>query len=57
MGAKFQDDVFTVPQMNSMLSGAIDCTANQDIKMTGGQHLILLATDANGSDKRIEILL
>jgi len=48
---KVQDDAFAIPQMNSMLSGAIDCVANQDIKISGEQHLILLATDANGSIK------
>lgn len=38
-------------QSNSVLSGAINCAENQDILVTAGQHLILLATDANGKIK------
>lgn len=49
---KVQDDALSsVPQSNSVLSGAINCVENQDIVITAGQHLILLATDANGKIK------
>ncbi len=49
---KVQDTALaSVPQSNSVLSGAINCVENQDIAITAGQHLILLATDANGKIK------
>ncbi|PYG89524.1 Ig-like protein group 2 [Ruminiclostridium sufflavum DSM 19573] len=45
------DALSAVPQSNSVLSGAINCAENQDIAIAAGQHLILLATDANGRIK------
>lgn len=48
---KVQNDEFAIPQMNSILSGAVNCIANQNIKITDGQHLVLLATDDNGCIK------
>lgn len=48
---KVQNDAFAIPQMNSVMSGASDYGANQNIPVTAGQHLILLATDANGKIK------
>jgi hypothetical protein len=49
---KVQNEALTAPpQLNSVLSGASNCTKNQDITISAGQHLILLATDANGKIK------
>lgn len=49
---KVQDNGLSAPpQSNSVLSGAINCEENQDIAINAGQHLILLATDANGKIK------
>ena len=49
---KVQDNGLSAPlQSNSVLSGAINCEKNQDIAINAGQHLILLATDANGKIK------
>lgn len=48
---KVQNGEFTAPQINSTLSGAKDLVANQNVDITDGQHLILLATDNNGKIK------
>ncbi|QNU66647.1 S-layer homology domain-containing protein [Ruminiclostridium herbifermentans] len=49
---KVQDEALTAPlQINSILSGAINCVINQDIAINAGQHIILLATDASGRIK------
>lgn len=45
------EEVKVALQLNSVLSGAKDCIKNQDILISIGQHLILLATDANGRIK------
>ncbi len=45
------EEVKVALQLNSVLSGAKDCIKNQDISISIGQHLILLATDANGRIK------
>jgi len=41
---KVQADAFTVPPLNSILTGAADYTVNTDIAITAGQHLMLMAT-------------
>lgn len=45
------EEVKVALQLNSTLSGAKDCIKNQDITISNGQHLILLATDDNGRIK------
>lgn len=46
-----QNTALAVPQLNSKLSGSKDCAAMQDIKVSDGQFLVLLATDADGRIK------
>lgn len=41
----------SVPQLDSQMSGSEDCVANQNIKVTAEQHVILLATDNSGRIK------
>jgi hypothetical protein len=48
---KVQDGAAGVLQVNSILSGAVDYNAKQDVGITAGQHLILVATDASGKIK------
>ncbi len=49
---KVQDEALSAPlQSNSILSGAINYVKKQDIAINAGQHIILLATDANGKIK------
>ncbi len=52
---KVQNEPFAVPQINSMLSGAQNVSAKQNITVTSGQNLILLATDANGKIKAYKV--
>ncbi len=52
---KVQNEPFAVPQINSMLSGAQNISAKQNITITSGQNLILLATDANGKIKAYKV--
>ena len=52
---KVQNEPFAVPQINSMLSGAQNVSAKQNISVTSGQNLILLATDANGKIKAYKV--
>lgn len=48
---KVQSEVFAIPQLNSILSGAKDIVSKQNIQISAGQHLIIIATDANGRIK------
>ncbi len=46
-----QNDVFDTPQINSTLTGSVNCVQKQNINITSGQHLILVATDDAGRIK------
>jgi hypothetical protein len=48
---KVQTGPFSVPGLDTTLVGAADYTAGADIPITAGQHLMLLATDADGMIK------
>jgi len=46
-----QTGPFSVPGMDTTLTGATDYTMGADIPITAGQHLMLLATDKDGKIK------
>ncbi len=48
---KVQNGPLATPQYNSMLSGTVDVVPNKDIPVSGGQYIVLLATDTSGRIK------